>query len=336
MALAIDQLRVGKVYSALATANQYRKHAADTRSVLAVWQQRTLDALLDLWHGRFEQAAAWIFGESVTFVERLSADLAVPADNLEQTRLGQAYWLLREQGRMADLFASGLADTVERHGYFPVWRAGLALALCETGQYAEGADRLVGFAHDTADFTRFLPSGWAVPTLVLLAEVSAALDARGGFETELREVVPGLRDRLAAHDGRRSPSRAGPPCWSARPLGPVGCSRWPRGAGHRARRIPRGSRAGALLPAPTGPSATGPRPRVAQDRPPRHRRPRLPAPAGGAARGTGLRDGGPRGGVRGPAGLDGRRVRAAAAVPAYREPRTRSRRVAGAPPRCLR
>ncbi|MEV5782026.1 helix-turn-helix transcriptional regulator [Streptomyces sp. NPDC052287] len=201
MALAIDQLRVGKVYSALATANQYRKHAADTRSVLAVWQQRTLDALLDLWHGRFEQAAAWIFGESVTFVERLSADLAVPADNLEQTRLGQAYWLLREQGRMADLFASGLADTVERHGYFPVWRAGLALALCETGQYAEGADRLVGFAHDTADFTRFPPSGWAVPTLVLLAEVSAALDARGGFETELREVVPGLRDRLAAHDG---------------------------------------------------------------------------------------------------------------------------------------
>lgn len=203
MAVALDQLRAGKVYSALATANQYRKHAADTRGVLTTWQQHTLDALLDLWHGRFDKAAGWILGDALTFVERLPADLAVPADNLHQTRLGQAYWLLREQGRMADLFASGLADTVERHGYFPVWRAGLALALCETGQYAEGADRLVGFAHDTADFSRFPPSGWAVPTLVLLAEVSAALDARGGFEAELRQVLPALRERLAAHDGEQ-------------------------------------------------------------------------------------------------------------------------------------
>jgi transcriptional regulator with XRE-family HTH domain len=203
MAVALDQLRAGKVYSALATANQYRKHAADTRGVLTTWQQHTLDALLDLWHGRFDKAAGWIFGDALAFVERLPADLAVPADNLHQTRLGQAYWLLREQGRMADLFASGLADTVERHGYFPVWRAGLALALCETGQYAEGADRLVGFAHDTEDFSRFPPSGWAVPTLVLLAEVCAALDARGGFEAELRQVLPVLRERLAAHDGEQ-------------------------------------------------------------------------------------------------------------------------------------
>ncbi|MFJ1606263.1 helix-turn-helix domain-containing protein [Streptomyces sp. NPDC088253] len=203
MAVALDQLRAGKVYSALATANQYRKHAADTRGVLTTWQQHTLDALLDLWLGRFDKAAGWIFGDALTFVERLPADLAVPADNLHQTRLGQAYWLLREQGRMADLFASGLADTVERHGYFPVWRAGLALALCETGQYAEGADRLVGFAHDTDGFSRFPPSGWAVPTLVLLAEVSAALDARGGFEAELRQVLPVLRERLAAHDGEQ-------------------------------------------------------------------------------------------------------------------------------------
>nr|WP_168505685.1 helix-turn-helix transcriptional regulator [Streptomyces sp. S1D4-11]QIY93814.1 helix-turn-helix domain-containing protein [Streptomyces sp. S1D4-11] len=198
MAVALDQLRAGKVYSALATANQYRKHAADTRGVLTTWQQHTLDALLDLWHGRFDKAAGWIFGDALTFVERLPADLAVPADNLHQTRLGQAYWLLREQGRMADLFASGLADTVERHGYFPVWRAGLALALCETGQYAEGADRLVGFAHDTDDFSWFPPSGWAVPTLVLLAEVSAALDARGGA--------------MPPTTASRSPSRAGPPC----------------------------------------------------------------------------------------------------------------------------
>ncbi|MCX4905711.1 helix-turn-helix transcriptional regulator [Streptomyces sp. NBC_00878] len=203
MALVIDQLRTGRVYSAMATASQYRKYAADTRSALAIWQRHTLDALLDLWHGRFEGAADWILGESPKYIERLRADLAVPADNLRQTRLGQAFWLLREQGRMAELFASDLAEDVERHGYFPIWRAGLALALCETGQHAEGADLLVGFAADTAAFSRFPPSGWAVPTLVVLAEVCAALDVQGGYEAQLREVLPGLRERLAPHDGQQ-------------------------------------------------------------------------------------------------------------------------------------
>ncbi|MEV0910882.1 helix-turn-helix transcriptional regulator [Streptomyces hokutonensis] len=198
MAVAIDQLRNGRIFSALATANQYRKHAADTQSVLARWQRHTLDALLDLWHGRFEAAAEWIFVESPKFIELLRADYAVPADNLTQTRLGQAYWLLRQQGRLAELFTSDLAGDVERHAYFPVWRAGLALALCETGQHAEGADLFLGCV---ADVDRFPPSGWAVPALVLLAEGCAALDLEGGFEAELAQAVPSLRARLAPHDG---------------------------------------------------------------------------------------------------------------------------------------
>ncbi|WP_314410999.1 helix-turn-helix domain-containing protein [Streptomyces sp. DSM 40484] len=203
MALVIDQLRTGRVYSALATASQYRKYAADTRSVLVTWQRHTLDALLDLWHGRFDVAADWILGESPKYIEGLHTDLAVPADALRQTRLGQAFWLLREQGRMAELFTSDLAEDVERHAYFPIWRAGLALALCETGQHAEGADLLAGFAADTVAFSRFPPSGWAVPTLVVLAEVCAALDIQGGYEDRLRELLPGLRERLAPHDGQQ-------------------------------------------------------------------------------------------------------------------------------------
>jgi len=200
MALAIDQLRNGKIFSALATANQYRKHAADTHNTLVVWQQRTLDALLDLWHGRFDAAADWIFRESLEFIELLRADFAAPADNLRQTRLGQAYWLLRQQGRLAELFTSDLAGDVERHAYFPIWRAGLALALCETGQYAEGADLFLGCA---AEVELFPPSGWAVSTLVILAEVCGALDLEGGFETELAQVVPTLRARLAPHAGEQ-------------------------------------------------------------------------------------------------------------------------------------
>ncbi|MFF3372493.1 helix-turn-helix domain-containing protein [Streptomyces sp. NPDC002680] len=197
VALAIDQLRVGRVHGATGTVAEHRRHAARTRSTLARWQQCTLDTLLDLWCGRFDSATDWIFGESREIVASLEADLAVPADTLLQTRLGQVYWLLREQGRMAELFSSGLADGVERHGYFPVWRAGFALARCEVGDHDEAADRLLAFLRETADCASLPPHGWSVPALVLLAEVCAGLDAHGGYETELAHAVPVLREALA-------------------------------------------------------------------------------------------------------------------------------------------
>ncbi|MGW1717387.1 helix-turn-helix domain-containing protein [Streptomyces sp. NPDC002156] len=196
VALAIDQLRVGRVHGATGTVAEHRRHAARTRSTLARWQQCTLDTLLDLWCGRFDSATDWIFGESREIVASLEADLAVPADTLLQTRLGQVYWLLREQGRMAELFSSGLADGVERHGYFPVWRAGFALARCEVGDHEEAADRLLAFLRETADCTSLPPHGWSVPALVLLAEVCAGLDAHGGYKTELAHAVPVLREAL--------------------------------------------------------------------------------------------------------------------------------------------
>lgn len=97
---------------------------------------------------------------------------------------------------MAELFSSELADGVERHGYFPIWRAGLAFALCEVGEHGQAADRLLAFARESAGFTRVPPDGWAVPALFLLAEVCTALDARGGHEATLADVVPALRRRL--------------------------------------------------------------------------------------------------------------------------------------------
>ncbi|MGW3242718.1 helix-turn-helix domain-containing protein [Streptomyces sp. NPDC001070] len=197
MALAVDQLRMGRVYPALATAQEYRRHAAASRSELARWQQRTLDTTLDLWRGRFAAAADWILRESAEYADRLAADLDVPAGNLRQTRMGQAYWLLREQGRMHELFANGLADDVQEHGYFPVWRAGLVLALCETGARDQAADLLQAFADDTDGFRALPPHGWAVPTLTVLAEACAALAGHA----ELRPLVARLRERLVPHNG---------------------------------------------------------------------------------------------------------------------------------------
>ncbi|KOG88386.1 hypothetical protein ADK38_20080, partial [Streptomyces varsoviensis] len=192
VALAVDQLRAGRVDSALATVERHRAHAARRRSALTTWQQSTLDTLLDLWRGRFEEAADWIFGESRAIVERLEADLTVPADTLRRTRLGQAYWLLREQGRVGELFDSGLADGM-------AWRAGLILALCETARYDRARDQLAAFAQDTKGFTTLPPHGWSVPTVTLLAEAYTKLAQRAPADSQLPPLSIQLGERLAPH-----------------------------------------------------------------------------------------------------------------------------------------
>lgn len=199
VALAIDQLRMGRVPAADATIRSHREHAAHRHSTLARWQQHTLDALINLWQGEFAAAEEWIFGEGRSTADAMEADQSVPADTLSQTCLGQAYWLRHEQGRMADLFGSPLMSGVRRRDYFPVWRAGLALALCETGRHDQAADQILAFAADTRGFTAFPPSGWALPTAAVLAQAYAELAEHG---TDLRELLPyatALRALLDAH-----------------------------------------------------------------------------------------------------------------------------------------
>ncbi|MEU6348730.1 helix-turn-helix domain-containing protein [Streptomyces sp. NPDC047072] len=226
VALAIDQLRMGRVPAADATIRRHREHAAHRHSTLARWQQHTLDALINLWQGEFAAAEGWIFGRGRELADAMEADLAVPADTLSQTCLGQAYWLRHEQGRMAELFGSPLMSGVRRRDYFPVWRAGLALALCETGRHDQAADQILAFAADTHGFTAFPPSGWALPTAAVLAQAYAELAEHadqqandtdgmgsgapsgtppgpepGSRLAELLPYVPPLRALLDAHPG---------------------------------------------------------------------------------------------------------------------------------------
>jgi transcriptional regulator with XRE-family HTH domain len=221
VALAVDQVRVGQIPSALATIEQHRSYAGRSRSALARWYQCTFDTLLDLWRGNFAAAADWIFGESAAIVAALEAGLEIPADNLAQTRMGQAYWLLREQGRMAELFTSDLIAGVERHGFSPIWRAALVLALCETDHWTDAADQLQAFCEDTGQFGALPPSGWAVPTLTLLGEACAAIDAHGGArDAGLAELAPLLDGALASH--HQEIALAG---WPTAMLGPVARTR---------------------------------------------------------------------------------------------------------------
>jgi hypothetical protein len=198
-ALAVDQLRTGQMPSALGTVDRHRTHAGHYPSAMRRWHQCIFDTLLDLWWGNFEACTEWIFGESQEIVAALEAETEIPADTLRQTRLGQAYWLLHERGQMENLFTLGSAGNVERYGYSPIWRAGLILAQCETDRWTDATDQLVAFAEATGGFRKLAPSGWAVPTLTLLAEACAALDLHGYGHDEVTGLAPLIDGQLAAH-----------------------------------------------------------------------------------------------------------------------------------------
>ncbi|MFG1874442.1 AAA family ATPase [Sphaerisporangium sp. NPDC049003] len=199
VALAIDQLRLGMLGEALGTVDSHRRHVARNPRVLGPWLQNTLDTVMDLWNGDFQRAEERLMGESRRMVDELAAGQAVPAETLQQTWMGQYYWLLHERGRMSELFGSGLARQIEQHGYFPIWRAAHVLALCEAAQYDEAADRLAAIVRETSGLEALPPHGWTVPTLAVLAEACSLIAEAGVEGAGLDAHVPLLRDRLAAY-----------------------------------------------------------------------------------------------------------------------------------------
>src|ERR1039457_6392128 len=91
------------------------------------------------------------------------------------------------------------ANGMERYGYSPIWRAGMILALCETDRWTDAADQMVAFAEDTDGFRTLPPSGWAMPTLTLLAEACAGLAIHGHYLDELTGLTPLIGGALASH-----------------------------------------------------------------------------------------------------------------------------------------
>ncbi|MFC4536202.1 AAA family ATPase [Sphaerisporangium dianthi] len=212
VALAVDQLRLGRLGDALGTVDDHRMHVARNPRALGPWLQSTLDTVMDLWNGDFQRAEERLMGESLRMVEELTAGHAAPGETLRQTWMGQYYWLLHERGRLEELFASGMTRQIEQHGYFPVWRAAHVLALCETGRHDEAADRLAAFVRDTRGLAALPPHGWTVATLAMLAESCVMIAEEAAGQHLGREAAPGaglddapglcvplLRERLAAY-----------------------------------------------------------------------------------------------------------------------------------------
>ncbi|WP_440083344.1 AAA family ATPase [Streptosporangium sp. LJ11] len=201
VALTIDQLRLGRLREAAATVAGHRRHVARNHRVFGPWLQTTLDTLMDVWHGEFGRAEERVLAEWEQLGKEGESG-GVAADTLRQTLIGQHYWLLREQGRLGELFGSGLARQVVEYEYFPIWRAALILALCEIGGHEDARDRLRAFFRETSDLGALPPDGWSVPTLALLAESCALLIEAGHGDPELSRCGALVRERLSAHRGQ--------------------------------------------------------------------------------------------------------------------------------------
>jgi tetratricopeptide (TPR) repeat protein len=202
VALAVDQLRLGRVSQAEGTIDKHARSLAGYGHH-AHWIQSTLDTLLDLWHGRYEQAGQRLFGEAARALEQARGDRAGTADTLQQTWQGQVFWLLRERGQMDLLLESDAGTQIERHVHFPVWRAAMILACTDTGRFDEAADRLAALAHDTDDFASFPPHGWTPSVTALIAEALLALSQARSGPGVLRPhpLTSRVRDILARYHG---------------------------------------------------------------------------------------------------------------------------------------
>jgi transcriptional regulator with XRE-family HTH domain len=201
VALAIDQMRTGQVWAAQATIRRHRRHAELTGSGLAHWHQGVFDTLLDLWRGNFTAAEDRLFGQTRATVEASEAELEISADTLGQTYQGQSYWLLREQGRIADMLRMPMLGRMEGHEFAPIWRAGFTLAWCETDNWITAADQLAAFAEETDRFRKLPRNGWTVPTLVLFAEACSLLHAQPDYRALAADLAPAIDSRLHGHDG---------------------------------------------------------------------------------------------------------------------------------------
>jgi hypothetical protein len=186
MALAVDRLRLGRVNAARSAVEKHRSLAQRTGRLLDVWLQHTCDTVLDLWHGKFDEAQARLHGDAAAVLHALGAAAVPHADNLQQTWTGQVYWLYRERGQFPELAAQGVLTSVERHGFFPVWLAGLALMHAELDRADDAADQVRALFAETDGLATLPPHGWSVPTLVLLAEACATVQLAGyaGLDTE--------------------------------------------------------------------------------------------------------------------------------------------------------
>ncbi|MBH0776583.1 NB-ARC domain-containing protein [Nocardia bovistercoris] len=218
IATVIDQLRVGELTHAAITHTRFREHVEAHPHGIMPWLVMTLDTMADLWSGRLDKAERRLLGDAADFLTR--ANGRAPLDSLRQTRLGQLFWLRREQGAMHRLADEGVGEMLADREFFPIWVAAGALASAETGRTAAAMDALRVLTTRTDGLAALPPHGWSVTVLMLIAETLATLH-RGAVDTaDLLELARLTDAALAPHASEVVLSG-----WPTVLLGPVGRAR---------------------------------------------------------------------------------------------------------------
>lgn len=192
----VDHLRLGELPAAMSAGERLRDHAARTGHGFGRWLQLAVDSIFDLWNGDLAAAETRILGPAMEFLTGDPGDLT---DTVQQTWMGQLYWLRHEQGRMAELAELGVDRLVERRQYFPVWGAAMALLRAEVGQPEAAVDKLVALLDQTSDLRAFPPHGWAVPTLAVMAEAIDGLRGYRGGRLDVDDLAHRVDALLEPH-----------------------------------------------------------------------------------------------------------------------------------------
>jgi hypothetical protein len=185
----VDHMRLGDMVAASSACERHRELVAHTGHGMGPWSVLALDTIFDLWHGDLAAAEARILGPMRAMLDARPRDVS---DSMQQTWMGQLFWLRHQQGRMAELADAGVVRLVERRQYFVVWLPAMALLLAQLGQPDAAVDQLVAMLDLTADLRALPPHGMAVPTLAVAAE---AIDGLRGYRTE-RLDIPDLARRI--------------------------------------------------------------------------------------------------------------------------------------------
>jgi DNA-binding CsgD family transcriptional regulator len=168
--LIADTLESGDGAAVIEHVEAHDRVARAVRQPLHLWYAARWQAMLALLHGRLSEADKLI-------VSAQSLGRRAQRGDADALALVQMAALRRMQGRAAEI-RPALQGLVERFPDAPVWRAGLASVLAESGQLEQARQH---YQHSmSAGFTRIpVDANWLV-TLTLLAQTAVLLADREG------------------------------------------------------------------------------------------------------------------------------------------------------------
>jgi hypothetical protein len=196
----VDDLRRRNIRETRRTLWEHRQLCDQTPGRPQQFRQRTVEALLALAEGRFDEAAEG----ARDAVDILSSGIVGEEDNAAAKDVVAALvgWRLYETGDEA--LEELIRERARRlgvgvQGTENVWQLAIALALIDIGDVKDGASAFQEVVDDTDRFQRVEQGLFRLAVLALGAEVVWALTLARGIDGDLRELAQTIAAKLAEH-----------------------------------------------------------------------------------------------------------------------------------------